>query len=132
MSSDPVQVCMCNNGHQLCNESYAEIIAYPGETFTLTVVVGADFGVTIGSVHTVFENPITTIQLKPSSQYMYKECAQLMMEYAQRYTIPYSLRIHMKCFSLQLSKSLGMLLQNSNPILTDTMMKCAQILKTIF
>ena len=70
VSSDPVQVCMCNNGHQLCNELYAEIIAYPGETFTLTVVVGADFGVTIGSVHTVFEIPITTVQLKPSSQYV--------------------------------------------------------------
>ena len=44
---------------------------FPGETFTLSVVVvGADFGTTFGSVHAIFKDPTTTVQLKPSSQYI--------------------------------------------------------------
>ena len=71
VSSDPVRVCMCKSGRHLCHESYADIVVYPGEMFTLSlVIVGADFGETVGSVHAVFENAITTVQLKPSSQYV--------------------------------------------------------------
>ena len=69
VSSDPVRVCMCKSGSQLRNESYADVIVYPGEVFTLSlVVVGADFGATVSSVHAVFKNTITTVQLRPSSQ----------------------------------------------------------------
>ena len=54
VSSDPVRVCTCKSGSQLCNESYADIIVYPGEMFTLSlVIVGADFGATVGSVHAI-------------------------------------------------------------------------------
>ena len=71
VSSDPLRVCLCDNGTQLCNESHVPIKVHPGETFTVSVlIVGADFGATVGSVHAVFENPTTTVQLKPSSQYM--------------------------------------------------------------
>ena len=71
VSSNPVRVCLCKHGSQQCNESHLHIKVCPGETFTLPVViVGADFGATVGSVHAVFENPMTTVQLKPSSQYM--------------------------------------------------------------
>ena len=71
VSSEPVRVCRCKSGRHLCNESYADIKVYPGEMFTLSlVIVGADFGATVGSVHAVFENTITTVQLKPSSQYV--------------------------------------------------------------
>ena len=71
VSSDPLRACLCKHGSQQCNESHLHIEIYPGETFTLPVlIVGADFGATVGSVHAVFENPVTTVQLKPSSQYM--------------------------------------------------------------
>ena len=71
VSSDPVRVCLCKHGSQQCNESNLHIEVHPGETFTLSVlIVGADFGATVGSVHASFENPVTTVQLKPSSQYM--------------------------------------------------------------
>ncbi len=39
VSSDPVRVCMCKSGHQLCNESYGDIIVYPGETFALSLLL---------------------------------------------------------------------------------------------
>ena len=71
VSSDPVRVCMCKSGRHLCHESYADIKVYPGEMFALfLVIVGADFGATVGSVHAIFENAITTVQLRPSSQYV--------------------------------------------------------------
>ena len=71
VSSDPVRICMCKSGHHLCNESYADIKVYPGEMFTLSlVIVGADFGATVGSVHAIFKSAITTVELKPSSQYV--------------------------------------------------------------
>ena len=71
VSSDPVRVCICKSGRHLCNESYADIKVYPGEMFSLSlIIVGADFGATVGSVHATFKSVITTVQLKPSSQYV--------------------------------------------------------------
>ena len=73
VSSDPMRVCVCKNGSQQCDESYSNIniTVHPGETLTLSVViVGADFGTSLGSVYAIFENPGTTVQLKPSSQYV--------------------------------------------------------------
>ena len=71
VSSDSIRVCLCKNGGPQCSESNLDIKVYPGETFTLsTAIVGADFGATVGSVHAVFKNPTTTVQLKPSSQYI--------------------------------------------------------------
>ena len=71
VSSDPIRICMCKNGSQQCHEYYRDIKVYPGETFNLSVVVvGADLGRTLGSVHAIFNNPKTTVQLKPSSQYI--------------------------------------------------------------
>ena len=71
ISSDPKRVCICKNGSQQCNVSHQNITVHPGETFTLSVVVvGADFGTTLGSVHAIFKSPTTTVQLKPPSQYI--------------------------------------------------------------
>lgn len=71
VSSDPLRVCLCKSGGLWCNESTLDKEVYPGETFTLSVaIVGADFGATVGSVHAVFKNPTTTVQLKPSTQYI--------------------------------------------------------------
>ena len=71
VSSDPTRVCICKNGSQQCNDIHLDINVYPGEIFTLPIViVGADFGTTFGSVHAVFKNPTAAVQLKPSSQYI--------------------------------------------------------------
>ena len=54
VSSDPMRVCICKNGSQQRTKSYSniDITVHPGETFTLcVVVVRADFGTTLGSVH---------------------------------------------------------------------------------
>ena len=67
---------MCQTGSQLCNESYADnIIVHPGKVFIHSlIIVGADCGATVGSVHAIFKNPVTTVQLKPSSHCdIYKE-----------------------------------------------------------
>ena len=69
VSSDPIRVCTCKSGSQQCSDIHS-IEVHPGETFTLSVVVvGADLGTTFGSVHARF-NSTTTVQLKPSSQYI--------------------------------------------------------------
>ena len=72
VSSDPTRVCICKSGSPQCNETYPiNIKVHPGETFTLPVaVVGADLGTTFGSVYAIFKSAITTVQLKPSSQYI--------------------------------------------------------------
>ena len=56
VSSDPTRVCLCNNNNEpqctLLSTSYK---IYPGETFTVrAVVVGGDFGPTIGAVYAKF------------------------------------------------------------------------------
>ena len=47
--------------HAQCDMIYvSNIKVYPGETFTLpAVVVGADFGTTVGTVYVTFENSKT-------------------------------------------------------------------------
>ena len=73
VSSDPMRVCICKNGSQQRTKSYSniDITVHPGETFTLSVVVvRADFGTILGSVHVIFENSEIIVQLKPSSQYI--------------------------------------------------------------
>ena len=85
VSSDPTRVCICDaHGQPQCTDSYVKPIKiHPGETFTIpAVVVGADLGTTIGTVHTVFENPRSSVVLKPTSQYIQgisnnKICSQL-------------------------------------------------------
>ena len=60
VSSSPVRVCICNKSGQygipLCLDStkiFLNVTHYPGELFTLpAVLVGADFGPTIGITHT--------------------------------------------------------------------------------
>ena len=70
VSSDPIRVCICKSGIKQCNEIIHDIEVYPGETFTLSVVVvGADLGNTVGSVYAIFKNPATTVKLKPPTQY---------------------------------------------------------------
>ena len=73
ISSDPLHVCICDdNGKPQCeNNSFTFINynVYPGEIFTLSfVIVGGDFGLTIGTVYANIYKPIdyfTTPFLSP-------------------------------------------------------------------
>ena len=77
ISSDPTRVCLCDDiGQPQCADLskiyVSSINVHPGETFTLSaVVVGADFGTTVGTVHAIFTNPKSSVVLKPASQYIY-------------------------------------------------------------
>ena len=73
ISSDPLHVCLCNNNSepQCKNNSYTSMNARvsPGETITLSlVVVGGDFGLTVGTVYTNIYQPnnsFSTTSLSP-------------------------------------------------------------------
>ena len=59
VSSDPTRICLCdsNGEHQCTNSSYVFVKrkVYPGEVFTVSaVIVGGDFGPTVGTVHANF------------------------------------------------------------------------------
>ena len=59
VSSDPRQVCLCNSdGQPQCknaSETLTRKSVHPGEIFTiLAVIVGGDYGTTIGTVHASF------------------------------------------------------------------------------
>ena len=74
VSSDPTRVCVCdNNGHPQCiNESYVMLSrqVHPGEVFTLpVVVVGGDFGPTVGVVYSRFFPSTSSMHLTTPSQY---------------------------------------------------------------
>ena len=72
VSSDPLRVCICNhdNKPQCLKDAVHGIKVYPGEQFTLpAVVVGADFGATLGPVHAILDSPAGMAKLKYSSQY---------------------------------------------------------------
>lgn len=76
VSSDPTRVCLCDDRDQpqcvaLDKIYVSNIKVHPGETFTISaVVVGANLGTTIGTVHTIFVNPRSIVELKPTSQYV--------------------------------------------------------------
>ena len=59
VSSDPTQVCICDSGDQPQCKNMSEILTsksiHPGEKFTISaVLVGGDYGTTIGTVHANF------------------------------------------------------------------------------
>ena len=56
VSSEPTRVCLCNsNGQPECKYSIINRTVYLGEIFTVSaVVVGGDYGVTVGNVHANF------------------------------------------------------------------------------
>ena len=73
ISGRPTRVCKCTKHHQpKCHDiSYIYIVeeVYPSESFTIpVVVVGGDWGTTIGTVFATFTHH-THSRLKPSSQY---------------------------------------------------------------
>ena len=72
ISSDPTRICLCDyEGLLQCqNRSYFYGV-HPGEMFTISaVVIGGDFGTTVGTVHAGFLNPIAkSYFLRPISQY---------------------------------------------------------------
>ena len=87
VSSDPIRACICEDEHTPhCTISKIGFKVHPGECFTLlAVVVGADFGTTVGTVYGSLD-PTTSSVLKPSNQYAQgitnnEVCSQL------RYTI---------------------------------------------
>ena len=72
VSSDPLRVCICNhdNKPQCLKDAIQGIKVYPGEQFTLpAVVVGADFGATLGPVHAILDSAAGMAKLKYSNQY---------------------------------------------------------------
>ena len=64
ISSKPTRVCLCSSHEPQCTDIdhiFYELYAYPGEYFTIPiVVVGGDFGTTTGTVYAHFDN--TTFQ----------------------------------------------------------------------
>ena len=68
VSGDPIRVCICDKYKPQChNTSYMRYV-YPGETFSIPlVVVGGDWGITRGTVYATFNDSTST--LKPHSQY---------------------------------------------------------------
>ena len=69
ISSNPTRVCLCDSSSRPradLNVIYVNV--HPGEVFSLPfVVVGADLGTTLGSVHATFKNPNRII---PTYQYV--------------------------------------------------------------
>ena len=68
VSLAPMRVCHCHHNHRPhCEDNHVEVKVYPGEQFTLHgVVVGADFGATVGTVHAILSN---SAHLKTTDQY---------------------------------------------------------------
>ncbi len=61
ISSKPTRICLCNSNHQPnCTDVdliFHKRLIYPGEYFTIpAVIVGGDFGSTIGTVYAHFDN----------------------------------------------------------------------------
>ena len=77
ISSNPTRTCLCDNyGIPQCHNHsmtylYKSFTVHPGETYTISaVIVGGDFGTTVGTVHAGFLNPIAEPYfLRPTSQY---------------------------------------------------------------
>ena len=73
LSSDPTRVCLCNESGvpQCLTHSYVynNRTVYPGETLSVSaVIVGGNFGTTIGTVYAGFLNDKNSF-LRPTSQY---------------------------------------------------------------
>ena len=68
VSSEPTRVCLCEkHGQQQCENFQQSVEVYPGELFTIfAVIVGADFGTTTGTIHTVLGDS-TQSTLNPTS-----------------------------------------------------------------
>ena len=67
VSSDPTQVCLCDSDGKPWCENTPEMLTrksvHPGERFTIpAIIVGGDFGTTIGTVHASF---VSTDDLAP-------------------------------------------------------------------
>ena len=79
VSSDPTQVCLCNSDDRpQCNNAPHTLSSksiHPGERFTVpAVVVGGDYGTTIGVVHTSFmsanSSPLPFLHTSQYSQWI--------------------------------------------------------------
>ena len=75
-SSDPTRVCLCDdNDVPQCNNNsfiFVDLEIYPGEVFTLSaIVVGGDFGPTIGVVYANFLP--STVPLPSMEEHMYRQ-----------------------------------------------------------
>lgn len=87
----PTRVCICDvYGRPNCTDIatiYAEMVAYPGETFTVSVaIVRGDFGTTIGNVYAHFYAPSNIASLYPSYQYV-----QLINQSAECTAVSYTI-----------------------------------------
>ena len=75
VSSDPTQVCLCNIDHQPQCKNITPIVTsksiHPGERFTIpAVLVGGDYGTTIGAVHAIFTSRnCSSVPVLESGQY---------------------------------------------------------------
>ena len=76
VSSEPIQVCLCNSDHQLLCKNIPQTLTsksvYPGETFMIpAVLVGGDYGTTTGTVHASFmsTNLSSVLGLESNHQY---------------------------------------------------------------
>ena len=75
VSSDPTQVCLCDNDGQPQCENTCQILTsksvHPGETISISaVIVGGDYGTTIGTVHASFRS--TNYSLVPVLKYSHR------------------------------------------------------------
>ena len=88
-SSEPARVCICGpTGQPNCTNIstiFNEMSVYPGETFNISaVIVGADFGTTVGTIRANFlpTNTLESALLHPPYQYgqlvnNHRKCANL-------------------------------------------------------
>ena len=82
VSSDPRQMCLCDSdGQPQCENAYEILTSksiHPGETITIpAVIVGGDYGTTIGIVHATFVSTTTSTTPAPvfhsTSSYHYSQ-----------------------------------------------------------
>lgn len=82
VSSAPMRVCFCHHNHQphCKDDQIKKVKVYPGEQFTLhVVVVGADFGTTVGTVHAILASSakLKTANQRAQSILNHRECSEL-------------------------------------------------------
>ena len=71
VSADATRVCTCDvNGQPQCDELIVDLQTYPGGSFTIPVVlVGGDYGTTIGTVYAAFLGNSSSAFLGSSNQH---------------------------------------------------------------
>ena len=79
ISSEPLQVCPCENSHPDCSKSIITLSVYPGETFTIsTVAVGQRYGIVPALItSSIDSSPLPTLLSFQYHQRTTNKCTKL-------------------------------------------------------